>query len=527
MPHRSVETLATWKPQPEDLQRVFDEQNPWHVQGTVPSSLARPVERPLAQLLWRRLLSDEPRRFQLVLGPRRVGKTTVLYQTVRRLIAADVEPGRIWWLRMDHPLLLQEDLGDLIRAVLETCDATSDRPAYVMLDEIVYANDWDLWLKTFHDEQWPVRIGATSSATAALRDRRLESGVGRWDEQHLTPYLFPESLDLVDRTIDVEVHTEGSLGETLRALPTGHRPDRQLDDLRRLFMLVGGFPELLNQLGQPSEFDESDQLLESQQVLRNDAVERAIYKDIPQSFGVDNPMMLERLLYVLAGQLAGILSPTNICGELGLSQPTFDRYLSYLERAFIVFTLTNYSGREANVQKRGRKLYFVDGAVRNAALQRGLAPLRNPPEMGSLLENLAAASLRGFAVHAGVRLHHWREGGNEVDLVIELPGEALAFEIGSSPTHSRKGLGALITKHEQFHGRSYIVAPTATVQHPSAQSGIGTLPIDTFLLAVGGHARLALARRLGRSTWAHEDNRLPRDQYDQPRKGHGSSHRPE
>lgn len=485
-----------WKPQPEDLQRVFDEQNPWHVNETVPTSLAKKVERPLAQLLWRRLMNDEPRRFQLVLGPRRVGKTTVLYQTVRHLISEGVEPARIWWLRMDHPLLLQEDLGDLVRAVLGACDASPDRPAYVMLDEIVYAADWDLWLKAFYDEQWPIRIAATSSATAALRDRRLESGVGRWAEQHLTPYLFPEFLDLANSS--ARVSTAETLGETLRSLPSGHRAERRLEPLRRRFMLVGGFPELLTARRQYDGSDETNQLLESQQVLRNDAVERAVYKDIPQSFGVDNPLMLERLLYVLAGQITGILSPGNICRELGLSQPTFDRYLSYLERAFLVFTLTNYSGREASVQKRGRKVYFVDGAVRNAALQRGIAPLKNPEEMGALLENLAAASLRALCLHSGLRLHHWRDGKNEVDLILEIPNEPLAFEIGSSPEHTRRGLRALIDKHPRFSERSYIVAPNATVIHPeSTSSGIGTLPIDTFLLAVGAHSHLALARSVG------------------------------
>ncbi|MGH8910282.1 MAG: hypothetical protein ACRD0K_28260 [Egibacteraceae bacterium] len=73
--------LATWRPQPEDLQRVFDEQNPWHHSGHVPEILARPVERPLARRLWERVLNDDPRRFQLILGPRRVGKTTVMCQT--------------------------------------------------------------------------------------------------------------------------------------------------------------------------------------------------------------------------------------------------------------------------------------------------------------------------------------------------------------------------------------------------------------------------------------------------------------
>lgn len=488
--------MAVWRPQPEDLQRVFDEQNPWQRTGDVPGTLARPIERPLAKLLWRRLHDDDPHRFQLVLGPRRVGKTTALYQTVRHLIAEGVEPARLWWLRLDHPLLLQENLGDLVRAVLDTSHATPDEPVFLMLDELVYTDRWDLWLKTFFDEQWPVRIAATSSATAALRERRLESGVGRWSEQHLTPYLFTEFLALVGRDRPVEVGA--TLADSLSRLRQGQRAERDLAGWRRLFMLVGGFPELLTTASDRPGDDEPSRLLESQQVLRADAVERAIYKDIPQSFGVDNPMMLERLLYVLAAQITGLLSPSNICSDLGLSQPTFDRYLSYLEQAFLVFTLPNYSGREATVQKRGRKLYFVDGAIRNAALQRGLAPLDNPTELGVLLENLVAATLRSLALHTGVRLHHWRDGKHEVDLIFDHPDKPLAFEIGSSPDHPRAGIMALHERHPRFRGRCYLVAPQATVTQPDATAtGIGTLPLDLFLQVVGAQAEAALAASLG------------------------------
>ncbi len=488
--------MAVWRPQPEDLQRVFDEQNPWHQTGDVPATLARPIERPLAKLLWRRLHADDPHRFQLVLGPRRVGKTTALYQTVRHLITERVEPGRIWWLRLDHPLLLQENLGDLVRAVLNTSHATADAPAFLMLDELVYTDRWDLWLKTFFDEQWPLRIAATSSATAALRERRLESGVGRWSEQHLTPYLFTEFLALVGQDRPVEIGD--TLAESLARLRHGQRSDQDLARWRRLFMLIGGFPELLTAARDRPDEDEPSRLLESQQVLRADAVERAIYKDIPQSFGVDNPMMLERLLYVLAAQITGLLSPSKICSELGLSQPTFDRYLSYLEQAFLVFTLPNYSGREATVQKRGRKLYFVDGAIRNAALQRGLAPLDTPTELGVLVENLVAATVRSLALHTGVRLHHWRDGNHEVDLIFDHPDQPLAFEIGSSPDHPRTGMMALQEKHPRFRGRCYVVAPQAIVTPPEAtSSGIGTLPLDVFLQVVGAQAEAALAASLG------------------------------
>lgn len=488
--------MVVWRPEPEDLQRVFDEQNPWQRTGRVPATLARTVERSLAKQLWQRLQYDEPHRFQLVLGPRRVGKTTALYQTVRHLLDVEVEPARIWWMRLDHPLLLQESLGDLVRAVLNVSGASRERPVFLMLDEFVYTKQWDLWLKTFFDDQWPVRIAATSSATAALRERRLESGVGRWSEQHLTPYLFTEFLALVDQ--DRPLAVGQTLADSLNLLAQGQRADPDLAPWRRLFMLVGGFPELLTSARDRPDDDEPSRLLESQQILRSDAVERAIYKDIPQSFGVDNPMMLERLLYVLAAQITGLLSPSNICGDLGLSQPTFDRYLSYLEQAFLVFTLPNYSGREATVQKRGRKLYFVDGAIRNAALQRGLAPLDNPTELGTLLENLVAATVRSLALHSSVRLYHWRDGRHEVDLVFDHPESPLAFEIGSSPDHSRAGMQAFMERHPRFKGRCYLIAPQATVGHPdSMAAGVGTLPLDLFLQVVGAQAEIALAKNLG------------------------------
>ena len=178
-------------------------------------------------------------------------------------------------------------------------------------------------------------------------------------------------------------------------------------------------------------------------------------------------MALERLLYVLAGQITGLLSPSGICRDLGLSQPTFDRYLSYLERAFLIFTLPNFSGYETRIQRRGRKLYIVDGAVRNAALQqRGLAPLDDPAEIGALIENLVAASVHTLAVHTGIRLHHWRDGNREVDLIFGDPSQPLAFEIGASIRHSRSGLAALIERHEHFRGHSYLVTPRATIPPP-------------------------------------------------------------
>lgn len=490
--------MASWQPSTEDLRRVIAEQNPWQRLNEVPHVLAPSTERPLARALWRRVLDDEPRRYRLVLGPRRVGKTTVMYQTVQHLLDAGIPPHRLWWLRLDHPFLMDMSLDALVRVVIEVVQATPQEPAFLFLDELVYARDWDLWLKTFYDEGYPVRIVATSSATAALRDRRLESGVGRWDEESLMPYLLTEYLDLLEIGTELPAPCR-TLAETIEE--ASGKPGLQLDVAahRRRLILSGGFPELLRfQAAPPADLDEVSLVLASQQVLRRDAVERAVYKDIPQSFGVDDPLVLERLLYVLAGQFAGILSPTNICRELGdLSQPTFDRYLSYLERAFLVFVLPNYSGREMNVQKRGRVLYFVDPAVRNAALQRGFAPTESPEEMGLLLENAVASHLRALTVQTHARLFHWRDRRGDVDLVYDHPEQPLAFEIGSSVRHKRDGLRALVQRHPRFEGRAFLVSPDAQLIWPEkSDSGIGTLPLDLLLLLLGRQSEKALAERI-------------------------------
>ena len=493
-------TRATWRPQQADYQRIFDEQNPWHrPPHEVPPKLSYDIERPIVGPLAERLLANPARRDRLVmiLGPRRVGKTVSMYQVVRRLLKRGVAPRRLWWLHMAHPLLTRVDLGDLIKVIIDSAGASDAKPACVFVDEVTYARDWALWLKTIYDEAWPVRLVATSSAAAALRRQRHESGIGRWDEHYLPPYSFAEYLALVHR--DADLPEAPTLAETLRACIDEPPQLPPLGAERRRFMLSGGFPELLLWERTAEDIDEGSVLLQSQKTLGADAVKRAIYQDIPQVFGIDNPLVLERLLYVLGGQVTGILSPKSICQELdGLSQPTFDKYLSYLEQSFLVFTLQNYAATEAGKQKRGRKLYFVDAAVRNAALQRGLAPLNDSAETGLLLENLAASHLHALGQQAGVRVHYWRDGRLELDLIYDHPTDPIAFEIGSSQHHPRHAAAAFAGKFaRRFAGRVFIAAPDAPARAGRFNGdGVGSLPLDVLLLAAGRAATADLTRSI-------------------------------
>ena len=558
------------------IKSIIAEQNPWWKGDSVPNYLAPSTERPLAKHLWKYILSSSLKRHLIILGPRRVGKTTVMYQTVQHLLNNQIPSDKIQWVRLDHPLLMPLDLGSIVQEAMKLAKATKEKPLYLFLDELVYAEQWDKWLKTFYDEHWPVIIIASSSATAALQKRK-ESGVGRWEEFHLTPYLLTELLQLYNKNIKFPTYKkEQCLHNTIENLSKSlSHTQFNFENERKLLISLGGFPEFLSgkkreeekfleniekriakeleshkiseiekdiqdfkkevmqtnledKFPQLKEMEEKiskikkdtiskfqkkykEQIINSQlarensyfhkaqQTLRSDAIERAIYKDIPQSYRIDSPLTLERLLYVLAGQVTGLLSLNGISQDIQASVQTLDRYLNYLIQTYLIFTLSNYDNNEKNVQRRQRKTYFVDIAVRNTALQKEKDQIFNEPsELGKLQENLVAAHLYHLGKQSGIRLYHWKRGKHEVDFVYDDPAHPLAFEIGTSKTHSRSGLKKILQENPKFQKGAYYVAPD--LQFLSAEdssSGVGDLPLDLLLLATGLQQDKALSLLLG------------------------------
>ncbi len=484
----------TWKPDPSDYYDALAGQNPWHSLGYVPEGLSYNKERLLTQKLWKTLV-DKPWRFQVVLGPRRVGKTVCLYQTIQQLIKYGIPPKRLWFMRMDHPLFLDYPLGGWVKSLILHEKATPEKPLYLFLDEVNYSQKWDLWMKTFYDEKWPVQIVATSSSVAALRDRRIESGIGRWSEQFLTPYNFLEFLEL-SNSVPEEFQPTSSLSECLSSAAKLTSDSFPSPEKLNLYMLVGGFPEII--LNELDADNLETSMLRSQQTLRNEAVQRVTGMDLPQVFHVQHPIELERLLYLLAGQMCGLISANKLSSSLAITRQTILQYIDYLEKAFLVFTLPSYSNSEDSIQRRGRKIFFVDGAVRNAALQRGITPTTDANERGFLIENVVASHLYALSIQNGARLFHWRERQQEVDFVYDNPSDRLAFEVASGPRHSLKNLNAFRERYPAFSDRCFLVSPQAgAIEMPGEnKNGIGRIPLDAFLIAVSGCIGQALENRL-------------------------------
>ncbi|MDE0092288.1 MAG: DUF4143 domain-containing protein, partial [Oligoflexia bacterium] len=352
-----------------------------------------------------------------------------------------------------------------------------------------------------------------------------ESGVGRWEEIHLTPYLLTELLQLYGKNIKFpDYKKKQCLHSTIGSL-SNLLPHTQLnfENERNLLISHGGFPEILAGKKREDEFfakistnfkNESNKKLDNskdkqktigektqfqiehensffqrtQQMLRADAIERAVYKDIPQSYRIDSPITLERLLYVLASQVTGLLSLKNISQDIHqASVQTLDRYLNYLIQTYLIFTLSNYDNNERNVQRRQKKIYFVDIAIRNAALLKEKDQIFNDSSsLGKLYENLVAGHLYHLGKQSNIRLYHWKRRKHEVDFIYDDAIHPMAFEIGTSKKHSRSGLKQFLQENPKFQKGCYYVAPDLHfLSAEESSSGIGNLPLDLLLLATG------------------------------------------
>jgi predicted AAA+ superfamily ATPase len=486
-------------------------QNPWLevARSRLPEVLAPAHERGLVEKLCGRLVDGSATPYSLLMGARRVGKTSIMYQVVSRLLASGVSPRRICWMRLDHPVLMRKPLGELVRGTGFLRKATADEPNYLFLDEVAWSGDWDRWLKTFSEEKWPIRLIATSSSTAINKDRPVESGVGHWQEFDVPPWMFSEHL--AREGLGQPVAPGANLGEALEREIEDLHPMLGLDSTLRRYLVIGAFPEVL--YGR-SEGDDLADVLRSQDLLRRGAIEQAIYRDIPHAFGVQEPAHLEKLLCVLASLERGVLSPTRLASELGLTQPTIDKYIAYFRRAFLLFTLSNYSQLEestldlgdstlemlqegGSVHRRGRKLYFADGGLRNAVLQTGVGLLRSDRELESLRENAVAAHLHALSRQDGGRLFHWRKGKVQVSFVYDHAEAPLAFEVAHTTMHDTTGLKEFQRQFPRFQNRCYLVSPNAVAQ--SAQDspgGIGRIGLAPLLQIVGAQVEHAFSQRL-------------------------------
>ncbi|MGX5659494.1 ATP-binding protein [Castellaniella ginsengisoli] len=349
---------------------------------------------PIRQLL----LEPGLRRAIVLLGPRRVGKTILIRHLMADLLNSGISPHRIAYVEMDHPLLHGQSLETLIRQI-EEATPRDEGTRYLFFDEIQSHKDWEKHLKPLVDHRPDLRILVSGSAAAALKRQSTESGAGRFTDFLLPPLTFSEYLQLRQEPPAILEETPG-----LYALEDIHHLNDQFVD----YVKFGGYPELALS---PAIRNDPERFVKS------DIVDKVLLRDLPQLYGIKDIQELNSLFTLLAFNTAEEVSFEQLSKRSGVGKPTIQRYIEYLEAAFLIKRVFRVDQDGKRYQReRNFKIYLT-----NPAMYTGLFGVRSPDDadFGHLVETALFA--QRFHENARLNYARWGTADNEVDLVESSP----------------------------------------------------------------------------------------------------------
>ena len=342
----------------------------------------------------------------LLLGPRQVGKTTL----IRKIF--ENHPGKSIWLNADNP----ED-----RELLNHMNSTRARELFpkahlVAIDEAQRLENSGLTLKIIHDSCPDIQLIATGSSSFELTDKIKESLTGRKWTFRLFPISFEELSD----------HT--SPLETYRTIETR--------------MIYGSYPEVINRAGQEKE-------------VLFELISDYLYNDLFSIKEVRKPEVLEKLTKALAFQVGNQVSNRELSNLIQADKETVDKYLYLLEEAFVIFRLSSFSRNLRSELKRSKKIYFFDNGIRNALINQ-FNPLSLRNDTGALWENLMISERfkRNEYHRHYCNTYFWRTSRQqEIDYLEEFDGKLHAYEFKWKPSGRPKPLPAFMETypHSVFH----------------------------------------------------------------------------
>jgi len=270
----------------------------------------------------------ETRRFVLIYGLRRTGKTTIMKQFVAHKLNK-IKPEKILFVSIDHPAFSNLSIQEIIDEYRKKFKISRATMIYVFIDEIQYRQNFERELKSIYDLEDKIYLIASGSNSLLIKHK---SGalVGRHARINVLPLSFEEFL--VFKNIKI-------------------RPSERYirDKLLEEYMEIGGMPEYV--------------LTEDPQYIE-DMVEDVIYKDIAIRYNVKDPYLMKDLFYLLCNRVGKRVTSSKLGRLLKLSHDTIRNYLTYFQETFLIDLIEKEGS--PNERKYGpKKVYVADQGILN------------------------------------------------------------------------------------------------------------------------------------------------------------------
>lgn len=381
-------------------------ENPWWVNRQIPEAYSVMAKRLYFSLFYPYVIEKSVRRALVLMGPRRVGKTVMLYHSIQQLLTEKIDPHKIFFIGIDNPIYVHLSLEDLLKLCKQSLHLDELKDCYVFFDEIQYLKDWERHLKVLVDSYPETKFIVSGSAAAALKWHSTESGAGRFTDFMLPPLTFQEYIHLKNMN---HLMYDGKTTYGDKQIPYCLTYDiKALNKEFMHYLNFGGYPEVVL-----SEKIQSDM----GRYVKNDIVDKVLLRDLPSLYGIKDVQELNRFFTYLAYNTGNEFSYESMCKESGILKETLKKYLDYLEAAFLIKVLNKV---DVNAKRLKRvtsfKVYLTNPSLRTALF----SPIHETDdEMGNMVET-AVLSQWMHREKLDLTYARWKEGRTEgeVDLVL-------------------------------------------------------------------------------------------------------------
>jgi predicted AAA+ superfamily ATPase len=404
-------------------------------------------------------ITPVPGKATVCIGVRRCGKSTYMFQHMRKLLDSGVPRQNILYLNFfDDRLraLRHDNLGVILEAYFSLYpEKKNTEKIYCFFDEIQDVPGWESFVdRVMRTENCEVYITGSS---ARMLSREIASQMrGRALSWEMFPFSFREFLD--SREID-------------NAGPLSSKKRLTIQKAFEGYWQSGGFPEVT----------ELDRMLRIR--IHQEYWGAMLFRDLIERHGISHPKAVTDLAHWLVDNTASLYSVNSLTGYLKslghkAPKPAVSDYLDWFEDAYILFTVRIFDASLKRANVNPKKIYCVDHGLVTSVSSGILI------NSGHLLENLVFTALRRTTPDI---FYYRTKSGQEVDFVCRRrDGSCMLVQVCESmvdPQTKKREVSALTDAMSELGLRHGTIVTRGETDRISVDAGtIDVTPAWRFLL---------------------------------------------
>ncbi|MCF7798389.1 ATP-binding protein [Candidatus Woesearchaeota archaeon] len=347
--------------------------------------------------LYQKLLKEkDSKKISIIIGPRQVGKTTLLKQLHEELGG----------LYVDFDILENVERFETYTKFINSLqlEGYNEKKQFCLfIDEFQKYTDLTKILKNIYDNHKNIKIYATGSSSITIKNNIQESLAGRKILHKIYPLDFEEFLTFKEINPDkLERLTKFK----------GDLPKTEYKKEIEEFMQYGGYPEVV--------------LSKNKKEILASIFDTFIKKDLVDYLNIKEILGVKKLIQYLAINNGGKLNITDISQQLNLTREQIENYLEVLEETFILKRVTPFFTNKNKEIVKAYKEYFIDPGVRNYFCNNfNEMNIRN--DRGFLFETFILGEI---IKNSDYEIKFWQDKQkHEVDFIIDKIHEQIGLEI--------------------------------------------------------------------------------------------------